>query len=317
MTDREMQREVRGDTPPRDDWRFTPSGERRGYIQPHTLSELWFHTGTACNLACPFCLEGSKPGDRRLDRVSFADVQPFIDEGVSLGVRQFSFTGGEPFIVKDLLHILEYALQFAPCLVLTNGVDALTRRLGKLIALKTRPHELALRVSIDYPDAQHHDAGRGLGNFVKAWEALKRVNEAGFRVSIARQMTSGEDGAVVDEAYRLLCRTHGLPHDIRIVSFPDFGTPGSHRPVPHITESCMTIYHTESTRREFMCAYSKMVVKQNGRMRVYACTLVDDNPVYDQGGTLSESLGKRVMLQHSRCFTCFKFGASCSETKGH
>ena len=40
----------------------TPDGEPRGYIQPHALRELWFHTGTACNLSCPFCLEGSKPG---------------------------------------------------------------------------------------------------------------------------------------------------------------------------------------------------------------------------------------------------------------
>ncbi|TLY64408.1 MAG: radical SAM protein [Gammaproteobacteria bacterium] len=97
----------------RDEWLFTPLGEPRGYIQPHTLSELWFHTGTACNLACPFCLEGSRPGDRRLARVTFADLVPFIDEGAALGVRQFSFTGGEPFLVRDLVRILEYALALA------------------------------------------------------------------------------------------------------------------------------------------------------------------------------------------------------------
>jgi len=312
-----VQGELHNDSATRDDWRFTPLGEPRGYIQPHALSELWFHTGTACNLACPFCLEGSKPGDRRLDRVSLAEVRPLIDEAVSLGVRQFSFTGGEPFIVKDLIRILDYALDSAPCLVLTNGVDGVIKRIGKLTPLKTKPHELALRMSIDYPEPQRHDAGRGVGNFVKAWCALKLLHDAGFRVSIARQMDKGENTAAVDEAYRSLSRVHGLPEHIRIVSFPDFGVPGSHRPVPDITESCMTTYHTQGTRREFMCAYSKMVVKQNGRMCVYACTLVDDDPAYDQGGTLGESLGKRVMLRHHRCFSCFKYGASCSETKGH
>jgi molybdenum cofactor biosynthesis enzyme MoaA len=302
---------------PLDDWLFTPRGERRGYIQPHGLRELWFHTGTACNLACPFCLEGSKPGDRRLDRVSFADVRPFIDEAIVLGVAQLSFTGGEPFIVKDFVRILEYALDRAPCLVLTNGVDAVTKRLGKLVPLTRKTHALALRVSIDYPDRDRHDAGRGAGNFAKAWCALKLLHEAGFRVSIARQMERGEDTAAVDEAYRALARSQGLPLDIRIVSFPDFGTPGLRAEVPFVTESCMTTYHTEATRREFMCAYSKMVVKREGRMRVYACTLVDDDPAYDQGGSLTESLGTRVMMRHHRCFSCFKFGASCSETKGH
>jgi hypothetical protein len=108
-----------------------------------------------------------------------------------------------------------------------------------------------------------------------------------------------------------------LPADTRIVFFPDFGVPDETRAVPFVTHSCMTTYQTEATRREFMCAYSKMVVKQGGRMRVYACTLVDDDPDYDQGGNLRESMGKRVMMRHHRCFSCFKFGASCSEGGGH
>jgi hypothetical protein len=44
---------------------------------------------------------------------------------------------------------------------------------------------------------------------------------------------------------------------------------------------------------------------------------VDDDPAYDQGGSLAESLGTRVMLRHHRCFSCFKYGASCSEAQGH
>ncbi len=92
------------------DWLLTPSAERRGYIQPHALRELWFHTGTACNLACPFCLEGSKPGDNRLNHIALADVQPFVEEALEHGVERFSFTGGEPFIVKDIINILRYCL---------------------------------------------------------------------------------------------------------------------------------------------------------------------------------------------------------------
>jgi hypothetical protein len=56
-----------------------------------------------------------------------------------------------------------------------------------------------------------------------------------------------------------------------------------------------------------------MIVKKNGRMRVYACTLVDDDESYDLGGTLGESMDKRIMLHHHRCYSCFAFGSSCSE----
>jgi MoaA/NifB/PqqE/SkfB family radical SAM enzyme len=300
-----------------DDWRFTPRGDPRGYVQPHALTELWFHTGTACNLECPFCLEGSKPGDNRLQRISFADAQPWIDEATALGVHQFSFTGGEPFIVRDFVRVLDYALERAPCLVLTNGVDAVTKRLAKLAPLRGRPHPLSLRVSIDWPEAARHDAGRGAGNFAKAWDAVRRLHDAGFRVSIARQMARDEDRPAVEAAYRALMRAAGVPENLNIVFFPDFGTPGSRAAVPDVTEHCMVTFQTEQTRRGFMCAYSKMVVKKDGRMRVYACTLVDDDPAYDQGGSLAESLGARVMLRHHRCFSCFKYGSSCSETQGH
>ncbi|MDQ3185651.1 MAG: radical SAM protein, partial [Pseudomonadota bacterium] len=119
-------------------WRHTPGEESRGFIQPHALDELWFHTGTVCNLACPFCLEGSKPGDDRLQMLRFSDAQPFIKEALDLGVKQFSFTGGEPFVNKDIVRILDYALMYRPCLVLTNATQPLMKRLRQLESLRDR-----------------------------------------------------------------------------------------------------------------------------------------------------------------------------------
>lgn len=75
----------------------------------------------------------------------------------------------------------------------------------------------------------------------------------------------------------------------------------------------MTHQQTEDSRRAFMCAFSKMVIKKNGRMRVYACTLVDDDEGYDQGANLRAALKQRVMLKHHRCYSCFAYGSSCSE----
>ena len=198
------------------DWLLTPSAERRGYIQPHGLRELWFHTGTACNLACPFCLEGSKPGDNRLNRITLADVEPFVEDALELGVERFSFTGGEPFIVKDIINILRYCLEYRPCLVLTNGTDPLIKRIEKIAPLGASAHPLSFRVSIDYPDEHRHDAGRGAGNYAKALQGLKLLHQHGFQVSIARQMDSGEDTEAVEAEYRALFHRIGLPVDLRL-----------------------------------------------------------------------------------------------------
>lgn len=284
-----------------------------GYIDPHALRELWFHTGTACNLACPFCLEGSRPGDGRLDRISLHHAKPFIDEAVGLGVEQFSFTGGEPFIVRDFVNILRYASSFRPCLVLTNGTDPVLKRLTQIETLRAQVHPVSFRISIDWPDRLRHDSGRGTGSYDKAWAALAALNERGFHVSVARQIDADEDGRRTESQFRMLFAQHGLPRDTTVVGFPDFLTPGSHPSVPLVTEHCMTAYHTEQSRRQFMCAFSKMVVRIDGRMRVYACTLVDDDESYDLGGTLTESMDERIYLRHHRCYSCFALGASCSE----
>ena len=287
--------------------------EPRGYIQPGVLRELWFHTGTACNLACPFCLEGSRPGDNRLERITLDDAQPLLDEAASLGVGQFSFTGGEPFVVKEIIRILRYASNLGSCLVLTNGTDPMIRRLAGIETLAARPFPVSFRISIDYADPARHDASRGRGNFARSWQGLAALHARGFPVSVARQSDPGEDRAAVDGSFRELLEEHGLPADTRIVSFPDFLPPGSRRPAPRITESCMTTFHDDESRRAFMCYFSKMVVKKAGRMRVYACTLVDDDESYDLGGSLAESLGERILLRHHRCYSCFAHGSSCSE----
>ncbi|WP_083704829.1 radical SAM protein [Motiliproteus sp. MSK22-1] len=296
-----------------DNWYTTPQGDPRGYIDPFTLRELWFHTGTACNLSCPFCLEGSGPADKRLQLVKFNDVKPLIDEALELGVSQFSFTGGEPFLAKDLIRILEYASEHRPCLVLTNGTEPLQRRMNKLQPLINARHPVSFRVSLDFVESQRHDLGRGEGSFNNALEGLQMLFQAGFPISVARHMDKGEDKEVVDGQYRQLFARYGLPETLNIVAFPDFATPGSLPEVPQVTTDCMTRYHDEEGRRSFMCAYSKMVIKKEGRMRVYACTLVDDDEEYDLGATLRESLERRISMKHHRCYSCFAYGASCSE----
>lgn len=298
---------------PTHNWLYTSKEEPRGYIQPHSLKELWFHTGTACNLACPFCLEGSKPGDNRLNRINLEDVEPYIQEALTLGVEQFSFTGGEPFIVKDFVHILSYAASHRPCLVLTNGTEPVLRRAEAIKGLIGSAHPIAFRVSIDYLDAKRHDAGRGEGSFLNAIEGVLLLHSFGFKVSIARQMEKGENTELADQAYQNLLAEHGIEGDINIVAFPDFLTPKAQAEVPEITETCMTQYQNEANRLNYMCAYSKMIVKEDGKMKIFSCTLVDDDPRYAFEGTLRDSLTEKVILAHHRCYSCFAFGASCSE----
>lgn len=294
-------------------WLLTPLGDKRGYIQPQKLTELWLHTGTNCNLQCSFCFEGGKPGNNRLQSLTFEDSKSFIDEAVELGVEQFSFTGGEPFTNRDIIKILDRALNNKPCLVLTNATKPLSSRLDEVSLLRSKNHPLKFRVSLDFPSEEMHDKNRGEGNFRLALENMGELHKMGFKVSIARSMQVNEDTAAINKAYLPFFDKVGLPHKTPIITFPDLLLPFASPEVPHITEHCIKTYKSEEERTHFMCYHSAMIVKRNDALRVYPCTLVDDDETYAMGKTLKEALQYRVMLRHHRCFACFASNTSCSE----
>jgi molybdenum cofactor biosynthesis enzyme MoaA len=267
------------------------------------LRELWFHTGTACNLECPFCLEGSKPGDSRLERVTLADLKPFFDEAVDLGVERFAFTGGEPLIVKDIVKILSYALQLKPCMIFTNGTAPLIKRVHQLQLLKSQPHALSFQLSIDHPNEQQHDAERGWGNFKRAMEGLKLLHGSGFDVSIARHSKPDEKKSEVEKRFADLFVKHDLP-PLKLLALPEFGRPGQVSDTTKEPPSC--------SAHNAMCMESRMILKREGKIRVYACALTDDDSRFDLGTSLRASLNKAFERQHHRCQSCFLLGATLS-----
>ena len=78
---------------------------RARYLTPR-LRELWVHTNNSCNLACEHCLVSSGPaGDRGMEAERLAVL---LDEAAGLGVRRFYFTGGEPFLRRDLPELIRW-----------------------------------------------------------------------------------------------------------------------------------------------------------------------------------------------------------------
>jgi uncharacterized Fe-S cluster-containing radical SAM superfamily protein len=264
--------------------------------------ELWVHTGTACNLSCPFCHEGSKPGDARLEAPGLAELAPLLDESAARGVERFAFTGGEPLILKGIREILLHALALRPVLVLTNGTAPFIRRSHQLAELAGAAHALSFRVSIDYPDEARHDAARGLKNFRKALEGLRLLLAAGFTTGITRQVTPGEDANAVDRAFRKLLLRQRLPEDLAITALPELGLPGTDAiPVAAVATDGRT--HPPPP-----CTLSRMVLRRGGSLRLHACPLTDDAIRFDVGDSLDAALAAPVLPDHARCQRCFDPG---------
>jgi uncharacterized Fe-S cluster-containing radical SAM superfamily protein len=272
-------------------------------IRLTTLRELWVHTGTACNLSCPFCHEGSQPGDTRLAAPRLEALGPLLDAAAAAGVQRFAFTGGEPLIHKDIVRVLGHALSLRPTLVLTNGTAPLIRRPHHLAQLRDLPHPLAFRVSIDHPDEARHDAGRGLRNFRKALQGLKLLADAGFAVGITRLGSPHEDTAAIAARFRTLLRKQGLPETLAVVALPELGPPDA--PLP-VMPSASDFPPTHAIAPA--CSISRMLLQRGDALTFSPCPFVNDRPELDLGPLLDAALATIVTPRHARCRTCLGIG---------
>lgn len=301
--------------------RLTASGEPRATVSFSGLRTLWFNTGTLCNITCRHCYIESSPTNDALAYLSAAEVAAFLDEAEARGepLAEIGFTGGEPFLNRDLPAMLAEVLGRPAgyrALVLTNAMAPLRRKAQALLELRDRfgPDRLILRVSLDHHTAAVHDRERGEGAFAKALEGLLWLARAGFRVQVAGRAAFGtEDEAAMRAGYAGLFARHGIPIDaadpVALMLFPEMDAGAD---VPEITEACWGILGRQPD--SVMCATARMVVKRRGADRpvVLACTLIPYDPRFELGANLAEA-ARPVALNHPHCARfCVLGGAACS-----
>src|SRR5581483_6663470 len=95
------------------------------------------------------------PSNHAFEFLKFEDVLPALDESRRLGVKEYYFTGGEPFMHPRILEILQKTLDICPARVLTNGTLFRDEPVRRLAGIRDGSNcQLELRVSIDAPLAE-------------------------------------------------------------------------------------------------------------------------------------------------------------------
>jgi sulfatase maturation enzyme AslB (radical SAM superfamily) len=303
------------------DPRVTAKGEERATVALHALETLWFNTGTLCNITCAHCYIESSPKNDRLVYLALEDVTRYLDEieREGLPTKLIGFTGGEPFMNKTMIAILSETLARGfEALVLTNAMRPMMRVKAQLLELNRRHGaRLRLRVSLDDPRAEIHDAERGAGSYEKTIAGLKWLAANGFTIDIAGRSFAHEPESELRARFQALFDEIGLRLDARdpaaLVIFPEMAMESN---PPEITTACWSILKKDP--REVMCASARMVVKRKGAElpAVLACTLLPYDAQFEMGATLAEA-SRPVSLNHKYCASfCVLGGASCGAAKG-
>ena len=131
-----------------------------------------------CNYGCSYCIFSCDK--KRVDgELTTEECFYVIDELVKSGFKHLKITGGEPFIRKDLVEILEYASKKLIVDVSTNASfinDEIVNRLNK-INLKM------IHVSLD-GNKEEHEAVRGKLTYERTINGLKSLKNSKNKVRI-------------------------------------------------------------------------------------------------------------------------------------
>jgi len=244
-------------------------------------------------------------------------VRDYLDEieRENLPTRLIGFTGGEPFMNREIIAMLELVLRRGlDCLVLTNAMLPMRKLRATLLDLRDRYGDrLRIRVSLDHHTQAVHEAERGRRSWAPTIDGLVWLVRNGFQTDIAGRRFTAETEEELRIGYARLFETLDIELDaddpVRLMLFPEMDPGGD---VPEITTACWGILHKSPD--DVMCASARMVVKRKGAAApaVLACTLIPYDERFELGQTLVEA-SVAVALNHPYCASfCVLGGAACS-----
>lgn len=275
-----------------------------------SLDTIWFQVaGTLCNIACTHCFISCSPTNHAHEMMTFEEILPRLEEAKRLGVRDYYFTGGEPFMNRDMLRILEATLQQGPATVLTNGMllrEETCRALRDLI--DRNEYSLDLRVSLDGFDRETHDAIRGEGVWDRVMTGLANLAAAGINpVITVTTAAEGVDSAEGRARFLDVIRSFGFTKPrLKVLSLFRIGAEESRTRAYESWERLTTEAMTGADMSVLQCSTSRMITSKG----VYVCPILIDYDAARMGDTIGETM-KPFPLAYGACHTCWVDGVTC------
>jgi AdoMet-dependent heme synthase len=275
-----------------------------------SLDTLWLQVaGTVCNLKCTHCFISCSPTNHHHGMLSLEDVRGRLREAAALGVREYYFTGGEPFLNPEMDAILAETLRQGPATVLTNGLLLTPERCRDLRALSdASEYSLDIRISIEGYTAEANDPIRGAGTFEKILRALRNLAQAGLNpVVTVTEACAEATGAVGRLRFLQWMRGIGLTRPrLKILSLFRIGAEEDrlrgYAPAETLRDRRLTPEESE----RLQCSSCRMVTSRG----VYVCPILIEESGAKMGEKLSETLHP-FELRYSACFTCHEYGVTC------
>ena len=219
----------------------------------------------ACNYNCPFCHNEGQTKHVHSKQMSLGQLRQFIDIIKEQNISEICFSGGEPFLNKDIVKMIEYAND------------------------KTR-----VKFNIQFPYANEDDFRRSTvnGNYSAILKKIDSIRSAGIEIGLNTviQSTKIED---VKEIIRF-----ALIQEIPLKLLPQIGQEGSEK----YKESIYPLLRENAVDcKDKGSGATRWILKSNGHQTV---VLYIDSPCFYRDITVCRHYGEIRILPDMSAQTC-------------
>ena len=173
-----------------------------------------------CNYRCRFCHNEGQSKHSPSQYMSFENLKTLIDFIQDQDVAELCFSGGEPFLNRDLVRMIRYADE--------NTASDIGCATNLSLITNTQIQELSstrVKFNIQFPfasDADFRDS-TGSGNYMKVVETIKKVQDSGINIGLNSVIQS------LDMSKFVQVLEFALENELPLKLLPQIGLTGSDR----------------------------------------------------------------------------------------
>ena len=173
-----------------------------------------------CNYRCRFCHNEGQSKYSPSQYMSYDNFKTLIDFVKDQDISELCFSGGEPFLNKDLIRMIRYADD--------NTASDIGCATNLSLITDTQIQELSstrVKLNIQFPfasDADFRDS-TGSGNYMKVVETIKKVQDSGINIGLNSVIQS------LDMSKLVQVLEFALENELPLKLLPQIGLAGSDR----------------------------------------------------------------------------------------
>lgn len=273
---------------------------------------LWQITNS-CNYSCSYCIFASGP--EKINReLNTDEVKRAINSLKEKDFRHVKFTGGEPFVRRDMLDILEYAAANDFVVDVSTNASLITPEKAQRIS------DIGLNmvhVSVDGHQREIHEAIRGEGTYDSTLNGLQSLTDKGIYVRVGTVLCTQNDSLLKEMVQ--FCADNGVKEIVFSLMQPAGRMAGDYSLVTKIPSLNITRGVEELSRKykgkikvrhnlgnlhrdnsSGICPGATKFIYIDNLGRVSPCTWVSEHSnKYDNNLTLKENTLDEVMQSPS------------------